>query len=672
MTEANRMNAKESAPSRISGEALHKSVLGSIVERNNEAVEAIESIVRGDPIDAAAPVRSDLPFTVNPDGSKSFVTPWGLEYFITADGIECAKQDAKNHTRICGRLEVVADVRTAEGGDRRRLVRWVDADGLEHELLFSVAELLRPNVICARLMTEGLRIDGQIKPQGGVATQIADYLNQCPATDRHTGVKKLGWYGPAGEVFVIPQVTKERIISSAKLEETLIYTGKSDPGAPQYEAKGTLVEWQESVAKLAVYSSRAAFAVCVAFAAPLMAFTAEDSGGFHFYGPSSRGKSTAVRAMCSVWASAESEEMASWRGTDNGFEAVFGARNSLPVILDEIGQAKNSKLMIELTYLFGNNKGKRRMSKSIESKSLASWKTLFLSSGELTVTEAAAKDREEVKSGVLVRMAHIPALPNGADDPRGIFDQLPTDGEFSSAKTVADRINDAAKIRTYGTAGPAFIEEVINDIAEHGRENFIRRLKSRVEEWVKRRTQDIDGQIGRVATRFALVAFAGELAIKYGVLPWPPGLASQYAADCFNAWRENYRTPEQEEAEQIAYLFDQIKAKESRFEVFDVNGNLIGTLRSSSDRIGYLVEGTDKALRTAYIVPSLFEEICLNRNVALTLETLHKRGALKSNGGSEKGVRRYVQKANKGVGMKPDTFVPLNRAYVILADRISV
>ena len=88
MTEANRMNAKENAPSRISGEALHKSVLGSIVERNNEALSAMESVVRGDPIDAAAPVRPDLPFTVNPDGSKSFVTPWGLEYFITADGIE--------------------------------------------------------------------------------------------------------------------------------------------------------------------------------------------------------------------------------------------------------------------------------------------------------------------------------------------------------------------------------------------------------------------------------------------------------------------------------------------------------------------------------------------------------------------------------------------------------
>lgn len=167
MTEANRMNAKESAPSRISGEALQECVLSSILERDNEAVEAIESIVRGDPIDAATPVRPDLPFTVNPDGSKSFVTSWGGEYFITADGVEYAKEaGAKNRMRVCGRLEVVADIRTADGEDRRRLVRWTDGDGQEHEYQFSVAELLKPNAICSRLMAGSLRIDGQIKDAG--------------------------------------------------------------------------------------------------------------------------------------------------------------------------------------------------------------------------------------------------------------------------------------------------------------------------------------------------------------------------------------------------------------------------------------------------------------------------------------------------------------------------
>lgn len=289
------MNAKESAPSRISGEALQKCVLEPIVERNNETLAVIESIVRGDPIDAAAPVRSDLPFTVNPDGSKSFATPWGGEYFITADGVEYAKEaGAKNRMRVCGRLEVVADIRTADGEDRRRLVRWTDGDGQEHEYQFSVAELLKPNAICSRLMAGSLRIDGQIKTQGGVAQLIADYLNQCPAPKRYTGIPRFGWYGPAGEVFVLPE---NKIISSSKIEEVLTYTGPDD-GAPALSSLGTLKDWQDKVAMLAACSSRASFAVCVALAAPLLAFVAEDSGGFHFYGPSSRGKSTALRAVC--------------------------------------------------------------------------------------------------------------------------------------------------------------------------------------------------------------------------------------------------------------------------------------------------------------------------------------------------------------------------------------
>ena len=45
-----------------------------------------------------------------------------------------------------------------------------------------------------------------------------------------------------------------------------------------------------------------------------------------------------------------------------------------------------------------------------------------------------------------------------------------------------------------------------------------------------------DGQVGRVAARFALVAAAGELATALDILPWPAGEASAAAARCFNDW----------------------------------------------------------------------------------------------------------------------------------------
>ena len=45
-----------------------------------------------------------------------------------------------------------------------------------------------------------------------------------------------------------------------------------------------------------------------------------------------------------------------------------------------------------------------------------------------------------------------------------------------------------------------------------------------------------DGQVARVAARFALVAAAGELATALDILPWPAGEASAAAARCFNDW----------------------------------------------------------------------------------------------------------------------------------------
>jgi uncharacterized protein (DUF927 family) len=45
-----------------------------------------------------------------------------------------------------------------------------------------------------------------------------------------------------------------------------------------------------------------------------------------------------------------------------------------------------------------------------------------------------------------------------------------------------------------------------------------------------------DGQIERVAQRFALIAVGGELAQRQGILPWRPGEAIGAAGKCFNDW----------------------------------------------------------------------------------------------------------------------------------------
>ena len=64
--------------------------------------------------------------------------------------------------------------------------------------------------------------------------------------------------------------------------------------------------------------------LCAAFAAPLLHHTRSESGGYHFVGPSSTGKSTALIVAGSVWGGGGTGGyVRSWRTTANGLEGTL-------------------------------------------------------------------------------------------------------------------------------------------------------------------------------------------------------------------------------------------------------------------------------------------------------------------------------------------------------------
>jgi putative DNA primase/helicase len=93
----------------------------------------------------------------------------------------------------------------------------------------------------------------------------------------------------------------------------------------------------------------------------------------------------------------------------------------------------------------------------------------------------------------------------------------------------------SAALNNYGTAGPAFIEGLAAELEEI-RETAPKRIRQITEVLLNGIPAD-DGQAHRVATRFALVAHAGELARVMLDLPWAAGEAERAALTCFSAWR---------------------------------------------------------------------------------------------------------------------------------------
>ena len=105
-------------------------------------------------------------------------------------------------------------------------------------------------------------------------------------------------------------------------------------------------------------------------------------------------------------------------------------------------------------------------------------------------------------------------------------------GAFSHAGTYADagKLADAMKreaTTNYGTAGPEFVRRIVRYGLEKAGEVTRMRIAKFADVNVPK---DADGQVGRVANQFGLMAAAGELATELGVTPWRRGLATASAA----------------------------------------------------------------------------------------------------------------------------------------------
>jgi uncharacterized protein (DUF927 family) len=211
--------------------------------------------------------------------------------------------------------------------------------------------------------------------------------------------------------------------------------------------------------------------------------------------------------------------------------------------LDEIAQA-DPRDIGEAAYMLANGQGKDRMRDRGGLRRTATWRTLFLSTGEETIGDLMAKGGKSVKAGQEVRFLDIPA---DAGAGFGAFEDVHGEADGNAFSRV---IRQAAQ-EQHGTAGPAFVAwfatRLAGDPAWPGEE-----LTPRVRDFVARVVPPgSDGQVQRAAGRFALAALAGELATLAGVTGWEPGAAEAAAETCFRAWLDARGGTGAREAQQI-------------------------------------------------------------------------------------------------------------------------
>ena len=432
---------------------------------------------------------------------------------MSDDGVwhEAIDQDGKRKAPewVCSRLDVEALTRDQDGGGWGYLLNFTDPLG-KLKTWAMPARMLSGDggEYRAALLNSGLRIAPSPRARNlltqFIQTRQPDAFASC--TDR------IGWHGRA---FVLPRETigdgAERIVFQSENQIENTFTVKATPEA-----------WIERVGMLCIGNSRLAFAVACAFAGPLLRPAGVESGGFHYRGDSSSGKTTALKVAASVYGGAS--YLQRWRTTDNALEAIAAQHSDCLLILDELSQV-DPKTAGECAYMLANEQGKARATRTGTPRARQTWRLLFLSAGELGLSDHMAEGMKRIKVGQETRMADIPA---DAGAGMGAFENL--HGHEGGSAFARHITGQAASV--YGATGRAWLEHLTTtaDTLKARIRNAAAALGAQIV------PEAASGQVERVGARFALVGAAGELATAAGLTGWPVGESERAARDCFNAW----------------------------------------------------------------------------------------------------------------------------------------
>jgi hypothetical protein len=450
-------------------------------------------------------------------------------YFITQRGAFSQHKDDPEF--ISGPCWVTALTRSHTGDEWGLMIHWIDQDGKEQQMAFPARRLSEPRYpLAPDLASMGLKVIP------GKERQLIRYLASfdLPQSHRLRSVSQLGWLSGDLEnpVFVLP----DGPIGIGQGEEIVFQPEEHCPTTYSMRSGGSLDRWKTFVAGSCIGNPILVFSLCVGFAGPLLRITNLDSGGFHLYGASSKGKTTALQVAASIWgcgadpaALSENAYIGRWNTTGNALEGTAAAHNDGLLALDEMGTC-NARDFGKVIYDLFGGRGKSRLNKNATLQAHRTWRIQGLSTGELSVRQKIEEESgRAAKAGHLVRMLDIPIHGGVVKDSHS---RPP--GEF------VNRLKSACG-RFYGTAGPAFLERLVT--CEQDTQSLQRKIQQRVHYYSDHLAyvasmdgEELESVQQRAMRRLALIIVAGELAIEFGILPFTLEEVTQSVIAIQRAW----------------------------------------------------------------------------------------------------------------------------------------
>lgn len=539
--------------------------------------------------------------------------PYG--FALNTNGLYFCEDDESY--RIGDYVEVIARTCDENNYNHGKVLKWKDSIN---------PKITHQDAIASELLAgDGLELVKILRNKGwrgalskGQRNRFLEYIDYSEPSKTAKSLTKSGWNRDLTHFTlfdkIIPDDNSHYILNSSK----------------SFEERGSLEDWQNNIAKYAVGNHKLIFALSVGFTSPLLRVLNEETGIIHFTGSSSTGKSTLLEVANSIYGSPSLIEK--WRATDNGLEMVLASHNDNLLCLDEISQA-NPKTISDSIYMIGNNKGKIRSTRNIKLRQSFDWNLMVLSSGEETPEDRIKLSGGKHNAGLDVRCINIPAISKNSK--YKVFDNI---HEFESGKELSEHLKEQVK-NYYGLPIKMYLKRLVTEIDSFNKDYKSFKLKFLQSLNIKK----AESQIKRIANRMAIIAYAGEAAIEFGILPFKHGEVIESVKSCFEDFIESRGSTSNLEEEKILKQFRRLLEiyGDSRFlEISEDNSIIEG--RTINEKYGFkrkVLNGYEY-----YIYPEVFSDVFCKgfgrKNVTEYLKSKHCLQDKKKSLGKE-GQRRY-------------------------------
>ncbi len=524
-----------------------------------------------------------------------------------------------NQTLISGPIIVKNYTLSAEGNNAGRLLKFRTLQGNDADYIFRDAELHGQNPL-SNLTDKAFKI---IPSQ---SRYVSDYLMSFNTLETLVNAPETGWQHikTSNEtVFVTPNETWSRSGLN------VLYLPDRPGTVNRLGSSGTLKQWQTGIAAYCTGNPLLVFGLCASFAGSILFWLGVGPQGYHFYGTTSRGKTTFMQVSASVWGDASDPDKSNqrafvqkWNATANAIEGMAASFNDTSFCLDELGTATAPDVG-KLIYNLISGTGKQAMDSSRNLRHVRSWNSVILSTGEVAIRFKIEEYGKKAKGGQLLRFMDIPAGKSVFVNTYGM-----DDGDFSNHLK-------AACAEYYGTAGAAFVKALLQSQPDDA--SLSLSIKQQLEEAKTLLRSDIKQELKpeqrRVLDRLGVILLAGLLAARFAIVPFTEDEIIKSIRHVRDLWLEDSHDIS-DVTRAIAAIINFLQTQVSRFKKIPVE-TTDNEKFEPRDLAGFITHDQ------YYIFPEVFRnEVCAGFDCASVCDELKTLGFLVTQEGSKHVSRR--------------------------------